>query len=290
MSATVGVLTTGIVVAIVLVVLGRMKASAGTSDTMMDPDEAEHWLVERTSGHPAIRDLVATGDRRFLGGAAVAVSFALVFLAALFVGWVFDSIDSDRGFARFDESVAVWGSEHASTTEAEVLGYLTDLGGTPYLVAIMVLVGAIDWIRRRDLRALLFLAVVAIGVSAINNALKWMIMRERPPELHLVGSAGSSFPSGHSAAAAACWLAIALVVSGWLPRRFRPLLFGGAIVIAVVVAASRALLGVHWVTDVVAGLIVGWTWFLLVAVAFGGRHQRLGEPAEEIASGRTSGS
>ena len=44
-------------------------------------------------------------------------------------------------------------------------------------------------------------------------------------------------------------------------------------------AASRALLGVHWLTDVVAGLVVGWGWFLLSALAFGGRFQRLGDPA-----------
>ena len=49
------------------------------------------------------------------------------------------------------------------------------------------------------------------------------------------------------------------------------------------VAASRALLGVHWLTDVVAGVVVGWTWFLLCALAFGGRRQRWGEPAEQAA-------
>jgi hypothetical protein len=58
----------------------------------------------------------------------------------------------------------------------------------------------------------------------------------------------------------------------------------GAAVIAGLVAASRALLGVHWVTDVVAGLVVGWTWFLLAAVIFGGRLLRFGGPFEEVAA------
>ena len=57
-----------------------------------------------------------------------------------------------------------------------------------------------------------------------------------------------------------------------------------AVGIACLVAASRALLGVHWLTDVVAGLAVGWTWFFLVAVIFGGRLQRFGEPAERVAA------
>jgi membrane-associated phospholipid phosphatase len=108
-------------------------------------------------------------------------------------------------------------------------------------------------------------------------------MRDRPPVDHLVGSAGSSFPSGHAAASAACWMAIALVVGRRFPSRIRPWFAVGAVVIAGLVAASRALLGVHWVTDVVAGLVVGWTWFLLVAVIFGGRLQRFGEPFEEVA-------
>jgi hypothetical protein len=52
--------------------------------------------------------------------------------------------------------------------------------------------------------------------------------------------------------------------------------------IALGVAASRALLGVHWLTDVVAGVALGWGWFVVCAVLFGGRRTRLGEPAERI--------
>ena len=60
-------------------------------------------------------------------------------------------------------------------------------------------------------------------------------------------------------------------------------------VIAVAVAASRALLGVHWLTDVIGGLAVGWGWFLLVAIAFGGRAQRLGDPVTDQPAGRRGG-
>jgi hypothetical protein len=57
--------------------------------------------------------------------------------------------------------------------------------------------------------------------------------------------------------------------------------------ITIVVASSRVLLGVHWLTDVIAGVVVGWTWFLLVTVLFGGRLLRFGEPVERIK--RTAG-
>jgi undecaprenyl-diphosphatase len=162
--------------------------------------------------------------------------------------------------------------------------WVTNFGDTWLLFSAMVIVGSIDWRRRRNAASICFLLTVGLGVTLVNNGLKLLIMRERPPVEHLVGSAGSSFPSGHSAAAAACWMAIALVAGRWFPRSVRPWLAVGAAVIAGLVAASRALLGVHWVTDVVAGLVVGWTWFLLAAVIFGGRLLRFGEPFEEVAA------
>ena len=48
-------------------------------------------------------------------------------------------------------------------------------------------------------------------------------------------------------------------------------MIAGAIGIAVAVAASRVLLDLHWLSDVVGGLALGWAWFALCAVVFGGR-------------------
>ena len=48
-------------------------------------------------------------------------------------------------------------------------------------------------------------------------------------------------------------------------------MIAAAVAIAVAVAASRVLLDLHWLSDVVGGLALGWAWFALCAVVFGGR-------------------
>ncbi len=287
MVTTLAVLLTGVLVAALLMLVASVRSSR--SNDPIDPEAATHWLVERVGSRPGLQRMLGHVDRRVAGGVAVAVAFAVVFAGALFIGWVFDTVDSGRGFARWDQSVAAWGPDHADGAAATLMKWITELGGTTLLFIVMAVVGIIDWRRRRNASGAWFLATVGIGVVAINNGLKLLIMRERPPVEHLVGSSGSSFPSGHSSAAAAGWLAIALVVGGWLPRRARLWCGALAIGIAGLVAASRAMLGVHWLTDVLAGLVVGWAWFVVVTIAYGGRHQRLGEPIEEIVAAPADG-
>jgi len=278
------VVLAGLAGATLLAVFAVLASPSRSMSDPLDSTPADHWLVARAARFPAIRRLLGHVDRRFAGGIAVALCLVAVFFAALFVGWVFSSIDSDRGFAHWDQALAEWGPDHANSATAGVMKAITQLGGSPVLAALMIVVGAIDWSRRRDATSLWFLLTVGVGVSLVNNGLKLLIMRDRPPVDHLVDAAGSSFPSGHSSAAAACWMAIALIAGRWLPPRVRPWLALVAVGIACTVAASRTLLGVHWLTDVVAGLAVGWTWFFVVAVVFGGRLQRFGEPAERVAA------
>jgi undecaprenyl-diphosphatase len=60
----------------------------------------------------------------------------------------------------------------------------------------------------------------------------------------------------------------------------RAAIAAGAVAIAVAVATSRVMLGVHWLSDAIAGLAFGWAWFAVCAVAFGGRILSFGAPVE----------
>jgi undecaprenyl-diphosphatase len=95
---------------------------------------------------------------------------------------------------------------------------------------------------------------------------------------------GPSFPSGHSSTAAAFYAALALLMARRRDARARAALAAAAAVIAVAVACSRVMLDLHWVSDVIAGLALGWGWFAACAIAFGGRLLRFGEPVEHLAA------
>jgi undecaprenyl-diphosphatase len=117
----------------------------------------------------------------------------------------------------------------------------------------------------------------------------------RPTANPVAHTLGPSFPSGHTTGAAACFAAFALVLGRGRSRNVQALLAGGAVFVAIAVGASRVLLGVHWLTDVIGGLALGWGWFALCSIAFGGRMLRLGVPVEAAtrvseAAARSSGS
>lgn len=278
MPVTIAVLLAGLCAAIVIWMLSRIGPRVST----IDPAAEERWLVAWMGRHPRWGRRFTALDHRVAGGMLAVASLFVVFMTALIVGVIFDMVDRESGFASWDRAVADWGSEHATGWSTEMLSELTQLGGTPVVVALAVIVFIVDHRRHRNPDVAIFLAAVLVGASLVNNALKWIVDRERPAVNHLVGASGASFPSGHSAMATAAWCAFALVVTRARSRRAQASAAGLAALVAGTVAASRALLGVHWLTDVLAGVAVGWGWFLLCALAFGGRLQRLGEPAERV--------
>jgi undecaprenyl-diphosphatase len=271
-----------VVAAIVLVgvVLGVELRDPNASP--LDTERAEQWFVRHAPG--PLRRLLRAADRRIAGGALVALLFGILLVTALAVGWVLDTADEQSGFARWDESAAEWGAAHHTDTSTKLLELVTQLGASGWLVLLMGVVGVVSWIRSRRPAVLGYLAIVGVGVSSLNNALKHLIDRERPAVTQLTEFSSSSFPSGHTAAAAASWAAVALVLARRRRRTGRALAAVSALVITIAVAFSRVLLGVHWLTDVIAGALVGWVWFTIVTILFGGRLLRFGEPVERVSA------
>jgi len=285
MMVTMVVVLTAAAAAVVVFVLSAVRDLPDP----VDPTRQERAVLRWLDRHPRLRRFLRQRlDRRTAGGLVLTVSLLVTFTVALFVGAVLDMIAGSFGLATLDGNLARWGAAHADSTTVEILKVITYLGDTVVVVAALLAAGLIDFLRHRRLEVFAFLAAVIIGEKLIVNGLKEIIDRGRPDVLQLIGWAGPSFPSGHAAAAAAAWPAIALVLGRGYPRPIRALLAAGAALIAIAVAASRALLGVHWFTDIIAGVTIGYGWFLICAVVFGGRAQRLGDPLTDRPQGTST--
>ena len=144
---------------------------------------------------------------------------------------------------------------------------LTHLGD-PVVVTALAVVGAVLAFVAGRRRCAVYLLLVRAAALLLGFGLKEAVRRARPVLAHPVAHAnGFSFPSGHALGSAAAYASLALV----LPRRV-PLALRVAIgaLVPVVVAGTRVLLGVHFPSDVVAGLVLGWSVALLLAAAWVG--------------------
>jgi membrane-associated phospholipid phosphatase len=249
-------------------------ATAAATDAVEDAAEAvalrHPWVRARLDPE------VATGLALTAAMvAAVIGGLILALLAVLIRGSVLRHIDG---------GAADWGNDHGSHLSTRLLYLVTDLGDWP-VVPVVAIVVVVFELRRAWSRYLLpFLVVVIAGDELLTTVIKDAVNRARPTLNPLAAGLGPSFPSGHSSTAASFYAALALILARRRSPRVRALLVGAAAAIAVAVATSRVLLDVHWVSDVVAGVSLGWAWFAICAIAFGGRLLHFGAPAEKLAT------
>ena len=218
-------------------------------------------------------------------GLALTLALVAVLLGAIVLASLAVVVRSTDVLASVDSSVAEWGDRHATAWSHDGLTLVTNLGETWLVVVVAVAVALVEIARTRSRWVAPFLLAVILGDKLLTETVKQLVDRARPALEPVAATLGASFPSGHTSTAAASWAAFALVAGRWWGRRAWPALTGIAVGIAVGVAASRVLLDVHWLTDVLGGLALGWAWFAACAIAFGGRILRFGAAAEAAGRG-----
>jgi undecaprenyl-diphosphatase len=145
------------------------------------------------------------------------------------------------------------------------------------------------WLARRGLVRLAVFAVVAmLGSWLLNSLVKLAVHRARPVLPDPVAHAdGMSFPSGHAQSATVAASVLLLVFLPALRRRpaRRRLAVGAALSWVIAVAFSRVGLGVHYVSDVLAGIVLGAAWVIAVTALFSVSRRRRHAPAVEPTRG-----
>ncbi len=139
-------------------------------------------------------------------------------------------------------------------------GVVTTIGSPLTVDVVTVAVGLILLVGRR-VRAVLYLLVVRFAELGVETGVKHVMHRPRPTWPDPVAHAGGfSFPSGHAGGSAAVYGAVLVLALTATRRPARPAVGVLGVLVAVLVAAvaaSRVLLGVHYPSDVTAGVLLG---------------------------------
>ena len=191
-----------------------------------------------------------------IGGVVVVAATALA-------GEVYDEVADSQGVAAFDQPVL--DAAVATRTPARDLWVtrFTDLGGTVGMPVIALVVVVVLTLTRRSWLPVVLMVAAAAGSLAMTVLGKDLVGRARPPAALAVPplETSPSFPSGHTLNATVVLGVIAYLLVLGLRRRRARLAVG--VVLALLVVAmglSRVWLGHHWLTDVLAGWLLGLAW------------------------------
>lgn len=237
-------------------------------------EHVARWI----QSHPrAIAFVQARFDRSAFSGLPLTVSTAaLVYVLALLSGIVEDLITSDPIVAA-DIRIANLFASFRTPALTDVFTWITLLGKAEVVLCFIAVAAALLWLwGKRHFIAPLLLSVA--GSWTFTYLGKLAFHRPRP-QLALYTEPSFSFPSGHATVAVAFYgFAAYLLVRSVQSWRKRVNLFFAAILLILAIGFSRIYFGVHFVSDVWGGYLVGTIW-LIIAVTLAEWRERLPQAA-----------
>jgi undecaprenyl-diphosphatase len=215
------------------------------------------WLSDRLGPNSALILILAFGA-------------LLIVALSIAAAQVYDNVTDADGVAGLDRPLLDFAMTIRSpTVNLIVVGYTEIAGpiGMPIIAVASLLVLAI---HRRSWTPVILIVAAGGGSLLMTIAGKDLIGRARPPLTDAVPpyEYSASFPSGHTLNAVAVVGVIAyLLILRQSTTRARVLTISAAIFFAITIGLTRVYLGHHWLTDVLAGWILGAAWLALVITA-----------------------
>jgi undecaprenyl-diphosphatase len=174
-----------------------------------------------------------------------------------------DTVVTHSFMSAIDVAVNFWISAHINETVVSIMKFVTTVL-SPLSICLVAAGFAIWYMVRRKLDLAAFLTLSFAGVLMWVGFIKELTMRFRPIDA-LVLYSDYSFPSLHAAMAGfACMALIYLFISHIKKIMPREIAIVGIVILSALVCFSRIYLGVHWMSDVVAGYALGICWTALM--------------------------
>lgn len=217
----------------------------------LDPPTSPRGLLLQ---HPALIWLVA------------GVSLLLAIAAA---------VDGGSLLLVWDEPIQRWVESRRTDDLETVFRSFSRMGSNIVVFASFAVILAV--VARRCRVLALALAVAVLARPLFEYVIKDVVARERPDISRLIVGTGYSHPSGHVLAAVTLWGLLPAVVGLLTDRRWIWWLTSAASAVLIVgISASRVYLGVHWFSDIVQGLLLGWLFLTLIETRYVHLHRERG--------------
>jgi membrane-associated phospholipid phosphatase len=200
---------------------------------------------------------------------ALLYGLAIVLVGVPF-GLLLHQVTTDGPLTALDDSAARW-LHIRIQGEDGVIGLLEAISFTGKPIFLLFAVGIPGaWVLYHGGNKLaIFLAVTCIGGGIVDTIVKVAVGRPRPRmEEPIVEAFGNSFPSGHSMSSVVCYGALLLVFLPLLAGRTRTVAIVAYVVLVLAIGFSRLALGVHFISDVIGGYVLGVAWLAASVAAF----------------------
>ena len=189
-------------------------------------------------------------------GTAKKILLAVSMLLIFFLVWVVFFYGSNS----FDQETFSFISPHITEGRTRLMKYMSILGKHTFLIPVIISLIAYFLIKKNNWMAIRTAAIL-LSSLLVMSLLKSLIHRHRPPDPLVEGITNYSFPSGHAFMSVAfygllIWYVTIYINAKWIRRI---VIFFLLLVIASI-GFSRIYLRVHYATDVIAGICIGFVW------------------------------
>jgi membrane-associated phospholipid phosphatase len=191
-------------------------------------------------------------------------------------GWAFGALaeevaEDDTGL---DNRIADELHEHATRPLTEFFEAVTTLGNGIVLAGVAA-IAAYLLARRRYYAEAVLMVLAYVGAEVLSYSLKLAFRRDRPFFTDPLATVSTySFPSGHATVSVAVYGALCLVLLRRLTGPARVVCLAATVLLVSLIGFSRLYLGVHFLSDVLAGFSVGLAWLALCVVVLDLHHRR----------------
>ncbi|MCM3163822.1 phosphatase PAP2 family protein [Metabacillus litoralis] len=195
-------------------------------------------------------------------------------IAACFIFVTCASVYSTDFFYNVDVSVTLFFEKLRLPFLTDVFLVITELGSLKFYLPLCLVIG-LYFLFKRKIVGVIFLFVTLYSVRQLNYQLKEVFSRERPSFDAVYEASHYSFPSGHAMNSTAIYGFICFLLVFYIIKEHKKRMTAAVMtaVLVFLIGVSRMYLGVHYLTDVLAGWSVGFIWLVILSTIFAKIHQ-----------------